>query len=301
VSDGGNGHWYGVTAQNYWWDAAKVAAQDLAGHLGVITSEAELTVVRSLPWQQIAATNAAAADGVWLGASKRDCAWRWVNGEPWDYAPWSPHNPNSGCLDAQLKFYVQLGSDVSLMWDDCVCPPDGQQMPALVEWSADCNGDGLVDFGQIYRGELADLNKNCVPDICETGITSVIPPSVPAQGGSTITIRGNGFPANPRVLIGGVPATNVVRVSVSQITATSPAIIPGMKSVSVNDFTLPDGIYIRPECGSDLDQNGVVDTADISIILLDFGPCYSAPLAAPATEVPPLLDAQPLPDAPRQR
>jgi hypothetical protein len=74
-----------------------------------------------------------------------------------------------------------------------------------------------------------------------------------------------------------------------------------MASIQVSGFTLQDAIYIRPECGSDLDQNGVVDTGDISIILLDFGPCYQAPLAAPAPEVPPLLDAQALPDAPRQR
>jgi hypothetical protein len=170
-----------------------------------------------------------------------------------------------------------------------------------LEWSADCNGDGIVDYGQILRGELEDLNGNGVPDICETSISSVLPPSVPAQGGSTITIRGNGFPANPTVLIGGVPATNVVRESLSRITATSPAVLPGMASVSVNDFTLQDGIYIRPECGSDLDQNGSVDAADIAIILLDFGQCYETPDAAPAPEVPPLLDAQALPDAPRQR
>ena len=63
--------------------------------------------------------------------------------------------------------------------------------------------------------------------------------------------------------------------------------------MQVNDFTLPDALYIRPECGSDLDQNGTVDTGDISIILLDFGPCYEPPavLAAPAPT--PLLGDEP--------
>jgi hypothetical protein len=157
-----------------------------------------------------------------------------------------------------------------------LCVESGERIPSeLIEWSADCNSDGIVDYGQILRGELEDLNSNGVPDICETSIVSVLPPSVPAQGGSTITIRGNGFPANPTVLIGGVPATNVVRESLTRITATSPAVLPGMASVSVNDFTLADGIYIRPECGSDLDQDGEVTAADIAIVLLDFGPCYS--------------------------
>ena len=68
-----------------------------------------------------------------------------------------------------------------------------------------------------------------------------------------------------------------------------------MRSITVNGFTLTDGIYYRPECGSDLDQNGIVDAGDISIILLDFGQCYETPLVAPGTpEVPELLEAQPV-------
>jgi hypothetical protein len=36
-----------------------------------------------------------------------------------------------------------------------------------VEWSADCNNDGTVDYGQILRGELPDTNQNSIPDTCE--------------------------------------------------------------------------------------------------------------------------------------
>jgi hypothetical protein len=141
--------------------------------------------------------------------------------------------------------------------------------------SCDCNSDGQGDFGQIFTGSLDDDNANGIPDVCETSVTGVIPPSVPSQGGATVTIKGANFPDHPNVLIGGVAATDVVRLSATRITATSPALLPGMASISVNGFTLPEALYIRPECGSDLDQNGVVDTADISIILLDFGPCAS--------------------------
>jgi hypothetical protein len=37
----------------------------------------------------------------------------------------------------------------------------------VVEWSADCNADGVVDYGQILQGQLADANGNGVPDPCE--------------------------------------------------------------------------------------------------------------------------------------
>jgi hypothetical protein len=37
----------------------------------------------------------------------------------------------------------------------------------VIEWSADCNNDGIVDYGQILQGQLADLNTDGVPDICQ--------------------------------------------------------------------------------------------------------------------------------------
>ena len=218
--------------------------------------------------------------------------WKWVTGEPWSWTGWWPGEPtNFYCTtpgEDRLHFidYQPMWNDITDAAGEC----EGVNWSFLIEWSADCNGDGIVDYGQILRGELIDLNGNGVPDICETSVSSVIPPSVPSQGGSTITIRGNGFQANPTVRIGGVPATNIVRVSLTEITATSPALLPGMASVSVNDFTLADGIYIRPECGSDLDQNGSVDAGDISIILLDFGPCYEPPAALAAPVPTPRID-----------
>jgi hypothetical protein len=39
----------------------------------------------------------------------------------------------------------------------------------IIEWSADCNADGVVDYGQIRAGELDDANANNIPDCCEAG------------------------------------------------------------------------------------------------------------------------------------
>jgi hypothetical protein len=37
----------------------------------------------------------------------------------------------------------------------------------IIEWSSDCNNDGLVDFGQLLDGTLIDANQNGTPDSCE--------------------------------------------------------------------------------------------------------------------------------------
>jgi len=55
----------------------------------------------------------------------------------------------------------------------------------------------------------------------------------------------------------------------------TPAGLPGMTSVTVGNWVQPNAFYYRPECGSDLDQDGEVTAADIAIVLLDFGPCYA--------------------------
>ena len=292
VSEGGNGHWYAIIP----------SPPDDADLLGRIRSR-----IRGMGADLVSISSGAENQFVFdlgnsgfprcrlvLGgfASGNPQIWSWIDGTPWSYDAWQSGEPDSAPIAVHAEMLVGSWTPHGQWIDAGDCCWDTGCSAIAIEWSADCNGDGIVDYGQILRGELIDLNANGVPDICETSISSVIPPSVPSQGGSMITIRGN-FPPNPTVKVGGVVATNVNRVSVTQITATVPALLPGMASVQVNDFTLPDAIYIRPECGSDLDQDGEVTAADIAIILLDFGPCYEPPstIAAPAPT--PLL----LPDA----
>jgi hypothetical protein len=43
----------------------------------------------------------------------------------------------------------------------------------MLEYSADCNSDGLVDYGQIRAGELVDTNANNSPACCEQAISCV--------------------------------------------------------------------------------------------------------------------------------
>jgi len=169
----------------------------------------------------------------------------------------------------------------------------------------------LLDDGSVVTWGGAPATQERVFQVCGGGwhvlgikstaeIAGVLPPSGPASGGTTIAIGGSGFGLTPTVRVGGVRVSNVTRISETRILAVTPPNLPGNVEVEV-DGARAVAFYYRPECGSDLDQDGAVTTADISIVLLDFGPCYQTPLAAPTPDVPPLLDAQALPNAPRQR
>ena len=112
-------------------------------------------------------------------------------------------------------------------------------------------------------------------------ITGVLPISGPSSGNTNITITGTNFESPATVTIGGEPATNVVVVSDTQITATTPPGFPGPAVVTVN-LGSSTAFYYRPTCGADLDNNNVVDSADLGYLLLEYGNCSSE--SATATE-----------------
>ena len=69
-------------------------------------------------------------------------------------------------------YFPLAGSTPARSWNDypaeVAC--SGYVLPRsyVIEWSADCNNDGIVDFGQIRNGTLADANSNNIPDCCES-------------------------------------------------------------------------------------------------------------------------------------
>ena len=120
-------------------------------------------------------------------------------------------------------------------------------------------------------------------------ILGVVPVSGASIGGTAVRINGNNFPISPTVTFGGAPATDIVVVSPTLITAVTPAGTPGMTVVAINS-TSSESFYYRPSCGSDLDNNGVVDSADLGIVLGDFGNCYES-LATPQEQEPFILQS----------
>jgi hypothetical protein len=177
VEDGGNGHWYQVLVSptNVSWFDARGRSQDLGGHLATLTTSDENR------WAHAITVNAAGAWGAWNGgwefgpwiggyrASPSDVSWKWVTAEPWDFTAWHPSQPDSA---QQTAVSFGGGGPTSAVWADTNV--DEPVRSFVVEWSADCNADGIVDYGQCHDGSLPDYNGNNVPDCCEAGDPCVV-------------------------------------------------------------------------------------------------------------------------------
>jgi hypothetical protein len=173
VSEGGNGHWYALVIAKgaVSWSAAQSAASGLGAHLATVLSEPEDVFVFALAETPAAWTG---HFGPWLGGRQIPRTgeplgqWEWVTGEPWDYVGPDETFPNNGgagsAIDENRLHYI----DFIRRWNDL--PESGYGLrSAIYEWSADCNGDGIVDYGQCLDGTLSDVNSNNIPDCCEGG------------------------------------------------------------------------------------------------------------------------------------
>ena len=176
VENGGNGHWYATTSSPgvSWSDAASMSALR-GGALATLTTPQENSFV-------VAAFQAIGPRYPWIGLRQSPDAvepgggWAWVSGEPLSWTNWSPSEPNGdGSFDAdQANIWLVdepgLGRPLGTWNDWHVGGPDGY----MIEWSADCNGDGVVDYGQCRDGSLADYDADNVPDCCENGDACVV-------------------------------------------------------------------------------------------------------------------------------
>jgi hypothetical protein len=166
IQDRGNGHWYqGVReASGIAWEAASAAAAARGGHLASVTSAQENQFIISTVIPTLGPFGS--EFGPILGGRYANGSWLWVTGEPWSFTAWVPGEPSSPSFEPYLHYQLP-----TLGWND-YDGGDGTSYSApfrtsIVEWSADCNSDGLVDYGQILQGQLADSNSNGIPDVCE--------------------------------------------------------------------------------------------------------------------------------------
>ncbi len=180
VEDGGNGHWYSLAVSGLPFPAARAHAESVGGHLVTITSAAEQSFVANSIANQVSFLNA------WMGLLQDNNAfepaggWRWVTGEALQgYSNWwsGVQQPdNNACGLGVPENFAMWAKQWGGTWADVTADQVVQaactdvQTHAILEWSADCNSDGTVDYGQIRAGELADTNANNIPDCCETAL-----------------------------------------------------------------------------------------------------------------------------------
>jgi hypothetical protein len=181
VEDGGNGHWYElrIRANGLSWTSARTEALGRGGQLATATSIAECNFIFDIAKVDAAWTQNRYV-GPWLGGKQSSTApgfsepadgWVWDSGEQWNFTNWDSFNPSNGPSGPE-DFLHMAGYSAS--WNDIRGDGEGNVRSAIVEYSADCNSDGIVDYGQIRAGELVDTNANNIPDCCEQA-TSCVP------------------------------------------------------------------------------------------------------------------------------
>ena len=184
VSEGGNGHWYQLASNGSYlcWSSAEGFARAAGGHLVSENSEAEHDFVATRFVSQDAAWSG--RWGPWIGGRLVNGAWTWTTGEPWTFNAWQPGEPNGSGSETVVSYIAQGeggGCGRTTRWNnwvDCaIVNADGCDVGVwsyLIEWDADCNNDGIVDYGQCRDGSLPDYNGNNIPDCCENGQACIV-------------------------------------------------------------------------------------------------------------------------------
>ena len=173
LEDGGNGHWYQVLElpAPVTLVSATAAAEARGAHVVTVTTAVENTFVYSVANVDIAWASNEVGPLIGLSVDTSLCgAGCWVTGEPIEFTYWHPGNPDHPATDNCVYLYGR--TDMRWQNHPCGCLCWGVACKAaIIEWSADCNNDGIVDYSQCQDGSLPDTNTNNVPDCCEQSVS----------------------------------------------------------------------------------------------------------------------------------
>jgi len=162
TDSGGNGHWYSLLTLPTWGSAEVhfATAETLGGHTVTFASAAENNFCFEL------SLNALNGLHPFIGLRKQEGnnQGAWITGEPYNYTNWAGGEGDNS-WERYANIWVEDYQTPQWQDTDLTAHPN-----SIVEWDADCNGDGIVDYGQILDGTFEDVNGNGVPDCCEGGI-----------------------------------------------------------------------------------------------------------------------------------
>ena len=223
-TEGGNGHWYArAEFANQDYEGLISYAQSLGGNLASITSAEENIFLSGI--------SADLPDSTLLGARDENpspdiCEWTWADGSVWNYTNWAADQPNSCGGEEYVTFY-SVASE-SREWHDMGLN-NGSIRWFLIEWSADCNNDGIVDYGQILDGTFSDDNGNGIPDCCDDNSC------MPAYHWTTED-GGDGRWYQPVVVTG---TWTDARIMAESRGGTLPSVTSAEKTIMLNDLMAP--------------------------------------------------------------
>jgi hypothetical protein len=240
VEDGGNGHWYQCinSGAELRWSEADSSARAQGGHLASITSSSENAFVFHHAASDPADWSGGAKEqGPWLGGLLIGGGWIWSTGESMQFTAWCDGATSPPERFTQFNHCGGVGTRPASTWNDHwgeAGGVSGDRLPVafIVEWSADCNADSIVDYGQILSGQLADSNSNGIPDLCECATNPSLPACCPGD------IYRNG-------------------------------VVDGADL----GILLSEWGPVNPSTNSDLDGNGNVNGADLGLLLANWGAC----------------------------
>ena len=110
VEDGGNGHWYGLTATTGSWEEMEAVAA--GGHLASIHNTGENAYVYSL----ISQPGNGATFACWLGMMRDPSGpWYWSDGSESNYFNWAGGEPNNAQGNERWVWMYSTGGGV---WND---------------------------------------------------------------------------------------------------------------------------------------------------------------------------------------
>jgi formylglycine-generating enzyme required for sulfatase activity len=258
VADGGNGHWYQLLqsppgTRHWTWSDAATTATVRGAHLATFGSNAECAAAYAgLGLAESMSIIAWIGLLQYPGSAEPDGGWYWCTGETVSFVNWKPSNPDdAGCSQlGNHQDFAIVGSGGDNRWDDHGDPsptcPYGVAY-AIVEFDADCNSDGIVDYGQILTGALADANSNGIPDTCECATN----------------------PGLPSCCIGDIVGDRIING------ADLGTLLSYWGPRTSGSFSI----------ASDLNGDGRIDGSDLGMLLSNWGTCPTASVPSWATVI----------------